>query len=106
MKPKTYTERNYELPFDWNNALSNPPEKSTPYHIHLHTLASDWVTCACGNQCNSLERHQSGEPTDPTLARLGMVFTKTIKLASWKRAKDVLKLIEERSIHLLKTKNV
>jgi hypothetical protein len=41
---------------------------------NLKRLAGEWVTCACGNQCASLPRTETGSPKDAALRILGSFF--------------------------------
>lgn len=41
--------------------------------------ASDWVTCACGNQCAILDRNEWGEPEDQKLAEIGTHFADSVE---------------------------
>lgn len=106
---KTYTEIREELPFNWLNALKALIEKeNNPDNIHdkeylekLDNLASDWVTCACGNQCSIIPRNAHGVPRDNTLKWLGCTFYAQISNWRFKDALETLLLIEERSAQII-----
>jgi len=97
MKKQTYAESCGCAPFDWNAALANPPEKYSEEHTRLIDLSADWVTCACGNQCDIIPRYKSGAPMDEYLRYLGDEFDVKVRLADWCEAIDTLENIEERS---------
>lgn len=97
---KTYTEgRNY-APFDWNKALDNPDITRKDW-ADMNCRASDWVTCAVGNQCAIIPRDSVGEPLDEELNWLGISFMMAIKNRNVEEAKEVLGDIERRSAELI-----
>jgi hypothetical protein len=98
---KTYAETKGERAFDWNNFLENPPEYRSIEHYHACDLASEWVTCACANQCYIIPRCPIGSPVDEELERLGIIFYIDIDNAKWKCAKTTLYLIEKRSAEII-----
>ena len=105
---KTYAEANQEEPFDWNkflkNAIRRKNEMSDKEHGVIRDKSASWVTCACGNQCDILERDMKGSPFDPELRELGQEFHDFIMEMEWREAKKVLKLIETRSYELIQEK--
>tara|TARA_R110000823_G_scaffold15045_4_gene49222 strand:+ start:446 stop:754 length:309 start_codon:yes stop_codon:yes gene_type:complete len=96
----TYTELNNEKPFDWNEFL-NKKEITELEWNEAKKLAKNWVTCACGNQCNIIPRHGSGCPLDEDLYVFGDTFSFHIKNQSVEYAKNSLFLIEQRSAYIL-----
>jgi hypothetical protein len=98
---KKYTETKGERLFDWNKFLENPPKKGSEEHLGTCNLSEDWVTCACGTQCEIIPRDVVGMPLDDKLRRLGLQFYTEIQLADWESAKDYLELIENRSSELI-----
>lgn len=126
MENKTYAKDRGKKTFDWNKFLNK--EHYTLKQLEKASLLSgDWVTCACGNQCNIIPRHNLGEPSDILLASLGRSFYHKIvemqqdlffkyntKLKTQKNkyiisfnknrraAKKILKQIEKRSAKLIK----
>lgn len=112
VEQKSYSERKKGKIFDWNAFLNKD------YHTHLELdkamiLAGDWVTCACGCQCDALPREADGEPEDRQLVYLGRQFSSVIvKMRSdypanhsREEAKRLLNLIENRSRKLLDKKS-
>lgn len=106
---KTYAEVNGKEPFDWNSALDNAIKHGTSQRaidrdIMLEASAK-WVTCACGNQCASIPRVESGTlkgmPLDELLSHLGGVFYDYIAEENYVEAKQVLRDIEQRSIEII-----
>lgn len=72
---KTYAETQGEEVFDWNAALQIPYSEMTDEKISkMEDLSNDWVTCACGNQCEIIPRKDKGEPKDEYLVELGCAF--------------------------------
>tara|TARA_R110000772_G_scaffold249530_2_gene363959 strand:+ start:78730 stop:79161 length:432 start_codon:yes stop_codon:yes gene_type:complete len=73
----------------------------------LQKLAGEWVTCACGNQCDVIPRyskdlanHFKGEPKDSALSDLGLKFHVdieeiNIRVYNDESAKQVKKAIKE-----------
>lgn len=102
---KTYAESKKRPPFDWNRFLKNAIRRKTDlpdevFH-EVCTLSADWVTCACGNQCEVIPRNSIGCPLDPILAELGSDFADYISDSLWQDAKRCLKQIENRTVKLL-----
>lgn len=64
--------------------------------------ASEWVTCACGNQCAALPRDADGSPQDSILYDLGINFSDQVANDNLVKAKKTLERIEKRSTKLLK----
>jgi len=112
---KTYAESQGKKPFDWNAFL----DKKT-YTIdelsNAAELASNWVTCACGNQCYIIPRGEDdwdGGPVDGKLNALGVDFMHNIEVladkfdrdidieSARKKAKSTLAKIEKRSSYLI-----
>lgn len=100
---KTYAETQGEAPIDWNKFLANPPEKDSYDHMVAADLSGEWVTCACGNQCAIIPRHEyKGSPMDAELAKLGLDFCDDICEARWPVARATLAAIEARSAVLIR----
>jgi hypothetical protein len=91
--------------FDWNKFLKNAIRRKTPLDKKewdkVESLARDWVTCACGNQCSVIPRDEDNEPLDDTLRSLGIQFHRKIQDCNWKDAKEILKEIEHRSVEII-----
>lgn len=102
-KLKTYSEQEDESYFDWNKALSEK-RINTERWIDLADKSESWVTCACGNQCDIIDRGYKGEPYDNTLKKLGVLFHKNILKKKKSQAKKTLHKIEQRSKQLIKMK--
>lgn len=98
---KTHTETKNKEPFDWNVFL-NQENITGGKWFEAKVLASSWVTCACGNQCDIIPRRISGAPRDPKLERLGVYFSHYIKIKDKTAAKQILIEIEQRSTELIK----
>ena len=97
---KTYTETEGQDPFDWN-AFLNKEFITEDEWFEAWDLAGNWVTCACGNQCDIIPRDAHGIPDDSILNGLGIDFHVSIAHEDSLEAKEVLKLIEERSAFLI-----
>ena len=94
----SFAESRNKDAFDWWDALNNPEK----YGIRLlDDMASNWVTCACGNQCSLIPRDRFGAPVDGYLAGLGSIFCYNIYAREWEMAKDTLQKIEMRSAALI-----
>lgn len=99
MKTKTFSEVNGKKPFDWNEFL-NREYRSNQEWIEAIDLADDWVTCACGNQCDVIPR-VDGRPLDDELSSLGVIFSTLVRSRDIKRSLEALYWIEKRTAELL-----
>lgn len=101
---KTYNQKVNGKSFDWNQFLDSAIKEgiSKDQHSAASNRAASWVTCACGNQCDILNRDEDGEPTDQKLASLGIVFMEDIQEKEYVMAKATLRKIESRSATLIK----
>ncbi|MGB5942084.1 MAG: hypothetical protein WBG71_04330 [Leeuwenhoekiella sp.] len=98
---KTYTETEGESPFDWNVFLKKESITEDEWN-EASDLASNWITCACGNQCAVIERDEEGTPKDELLMNLGLSFTTTIYFQrDQSKALRILDQIETRSAQLI-----
>ncbi|PRP68131.1 hypothetical protein [Nonlabens agnitus] len=103
----TYAETQGKKPFDWNEFLSMEDITQDEFKDACY-LASEWVTCACGNQCHLIPREyinsnykHNGRPIDDDLAQFGLDFYWHLKMKRFDKAKIVLELIEQRSAQLI-----
>jgi len=95
----TYTEMEGNKPFDWFVALNC---KVVNWNL-LYILSSSWVTCACGNQCAIIPRHEENAvPKDKMLEQLGHDFSRNIRLRDKYQSLELLEEIEIRSTELIK----
>lgn len=102
---KTYSESQGKKPFNWNEFL-NRKNITDDEWFYAMKLADNWVTCACGNQCEVIERDiHSGSPLDSELMKLGHDFYIDIKYKNKYDAKETLKKIEKRSAFLIERLN-
>lgn len=69
--------------------------------IQLSILAGQWVTCACGNQCEIIPRN-GGAPVDGELHHLGLRFSSDVDDLNIEEAALTLEKIEKRSETLIK----
>lgn len=96
----TYAEKRHSRSFDWNEFLKK--KTKTPAEIGMAIIyASNWISCACGNQCYIIPRHSNGTPIDEKLFKLGVNFYISVKKEDWKKAKSRLAAIEKRSTTLI-----
>jgi hypothetical protein len=103
---KTYTESRNETPFDWNEFLNRKERSDAEWEL-AHLLSGDWVSCACGNQCDVIPRNDVGKPDDELLSELGMQFHNRILFGcDIEEAKIILLKIEERSKYLIEQINL
>jgi|SRR6478609_391082 len=70
---KTFAESLGRPKFDWNEFLTRLEYEYIDI-AQAKGLAADWVTCACGNQCEVIPRTDFGTPEDSVLAYLGQEF--------------------------------
>jgi hypothetical protein len=98
---KNYAETQGKTFFDWNNFLENPPEYLSIEHYRACDLASEWVTCACGNLCDIIPRSPIGRPSDTELESLGVNFHYAVEEGDFIGAKEILDKIEKRSEELI-----
>lgn len=73
--------------------------------VRMNILASNWVTCACGNQCSIIPRDNVGGPKDRELNQLGVDFYTAVMGYDVGGAKKILHKIEERSASIIKKIN-
>lgn len=99
-KMTSFAKQQKRIEFDWNKFLSNKNKTRDEKSISK-TLSRSWVTCACGQQCQIIERFHHGEPTDNQLAYLGDIFCTQICDENYELAKKTLKLIEMRSSEII-----
>ena len=109
---KTYAETQGKAPFDWNAFLVKESYSYTEVE-HAHYLSREWVTCACGNQCDIIPRNYQGMPEDKILQHYGKEFVKFLSLMinkyfskedfniGKKLAKQTLHAIESRSQEII-----
>ena len=92
-----YIEHEKKQPIDWYAELTADKidwEK-------LGDLSGDWVTCACGNQCDIIPRDWIGEPIDDELSSLGYKFNDAVCDRLSESAIQILHRIEIRSQELI-----
>lgn len=121
MKKITFAKEQGSKPFNWNKFLDKDftifSKKRSEQLKNASDLASNWITCACGNQCAIIPRDlRYGNPRDGRLRKLGMDFSnavcnlednyKTKKItkikSAQKKCKVILAKIEERSAVIIK----
>jgi hypothetical protein len=100
-KFKTYAESKRRKPFDWNKFLSKKNISDRQWD-KAEQLAANWVTCACGGQCDVIPRYPRGAPIDNRLCNLGFDFYCYISSNDIDGAKETLMAIEKRSEYLIK----
>ncbi|PRP68133.1 hypothetical protein [Nonlabens agnitus] len=103
----SYAESQGEKPFDWYSFLNKENISDQEWQDAI-MLSNDWVTCACGNQCNIIPREDeglyyrhNGRPKDNLLSDLGGKFHGLIKRRYATKAIVVLQEIENRSAYLI-----
>jgi hypothetical protein len=111
----------WEENFCWFEFLNQPKNNFSKEDLEdACALSRSWITCACGQLCDSLPRHEnSNAPIDPILTHLGLDFMENINnayeayvdheegfLSRIESAKSVLIKIEERTIALLALQDV
>jgi hypothetical protein len=105
--------------FNWFLFLAQPVDDiSLKALTEAEKLASNWVTCACGQLCKALPRgthNSTDEPKDPELSKLGYKFYNAIEAAKYCKktgsssilrlrldnAKEILIQIEQRTNELM-----
>lgn len=97
---KTYAESEGKEPFDWSEFL-NKENITEEEWTNAYLLSNEWVTCACGNQCDLIPRNDDGIPKDLELNLLGCFFHNHIASRRIDDAKQTLKAIEKRSAYLI-----
>lgn len=97
---KVFDEENW----DWFKFLDLSKKKKLQFQDIADRKSGNWVTCACGQLCDSLPRDESGIPEDEQLHALGVVFYDSIVDSDFKFAKKILKRIEKRSLKLINRK--
>ena len=59
--------------------------------------ATDWVTCACGQQDPRIPRYESGGPVDEQLDTFGLDFAMAVRADNMAGARSLLAKIESRA---------
>jgi len=99
---KTYAETQGKTPFNWYTELQKRIDtRRRDPDIRLEWMAQDWVTCACGRQCDVIPRDKDGSPLDSKLRSLGCYFYCDIRGRDWRTAQKTLSEIESRSAILI-----
>ena len=100
---KTYCESKKEKAIDWNSIVEKLINNDFTENelTEWKSLSKDWVTCACGNQCEIIPRGENGHPLDIFLWKYGNDFFYDIHNARYNNAKDLLFHIEQRSSFLI-----
>lgn len=97
---RTYAESKGKKPFNWFEFLERKDITDSEW-VDAYTLSTNWITCACGNQCDVIPRDWVGAPIDSYLRVLGNDFTDYMKSRDQLSAMETLHLIEKRSIELI-----
>lgn len=103
----TYSESVGQPTFDWWAFLCKQ-SWTTEEKENAAKLATEWTTCACGNQCAIIPRNSVGTPDDMVLRALGMMFFNFIwdfadfgSFNDIEAAREVMIEIEKRSSYLI-----
>lgn len=121
MKKITYAQKQGKKSFNWNKFLSKNFTKFSKERedelFDADELASNWVTCACGNQCAIIPRCETtSAPKDGQLYKLGSKFCDKVSklrdaydlkkipqiLKAQEQCQNILEKIEERSFIIIK----
>lgn len=92
--------------FNWLTALEAAIDLgdrvSDSQHAELSEMANNWPTCACGELCKSLPRHEGSDgPKDLLLYALGRGFADEVGHRQWLEALKTFHAIEARTAELL-----
>src|SRR5688572_6752027 len=94
-----------KTPYWWaviETARERQKAGAKPFTSQEVIRASSWVTCACGEQDDGIERmSDTGEPTDKRLLNLGLDFWTCVDAGLPDAAARVLRAIEVRAAELL-----
>lgn len=104
MKNTSYARSRDKAPFNWSRFLNRKRLTDKDWE-GAYTLSTDWVTCACGNQCAVIPRTSTGEPLDFRLSNLGLDFMSAIKDKNATKGKRLLRYIEKCSLAIIKQLN-
>lgn len=104
---QTYTEVRNQRSINWNKTLRiakilKPLSLDMFFHSYIRSRSKSWITCACGNMCEIIPRTPNGEPMDPILNSLGVLFHVYVTNRNYNSAIQTLTGIEERSGTLVK----
>ena len=111
---KTYAETHSKWIYDWPQIIDDLEHDryDDEGKFEVYDAASNWPTCACGNQCAALPRDEEGCPVDKVMEKLGGQFfwsigslmassTKLQREVHASRARHYMGLIEDRARKLL-----
>ena len=108
-----YSETKSEWIYDWPTIIDDlEADRYTDAGKNECVVAAAmWPTCACGNQCDAIERLWTGEPRDYVLTERGVQFADDILALAYNvaaprannasAARRTLAIIERRSAELL-----
>lgn len=88
------------MALNWHQRIDRA-EKAGGFTAEDHNLADSWVTCACSEQDDGIERYDTGQPKDPELRHLGFRFYHAVEDGSFTTARATLTAIEQRAAVLL-----
>lgn len=72
-----YVESQGKQVVDWN-AILRQESYTLEEATQMCDLSGNWVTCACGHQCDIIPRRDSGSPEDDYLEHKGTQFYEKI----------------------------
>lgn len=81
---------------NWIERINRAEEANSGFTFADRVDATDWVTCACGEQDPRIPREESGAPEDEQLLDLGVGFAEAVQDDDWALAREILFEIEER----------
>lgn len=84
----------------WHERI-DAAEKRGEFTLKDRIDAGNWVTCACGEQDERIQRHFGGEPYDAILNRQGTLFMDAVDADDFDAARITLAAIERRAAELL-----
>jgi len=96
----SYSEQECRASVNWWELLDRL-EAGEDYWDLAVDLSGNWVTCAVGNQCAALPRHDYGEPKDPRLAELGERFYQDVTKRRLLSARATLEAIESTTFRIM-----
>lgn len=98
---KTYNQQEHAIYFDWNQFFNHTTYTKDDLYMAV-TMAMQWTTCACGNQCSVIPRDVNGAPKDSVLSQLGVDFYGCIIQMEQSDTKERLKLYKAFAMETLK----
>lgn len=97
----TYSETKGKPPINWWDRIERLDTVDEEEYLQWCEDAKDWITCACGSQCDIIPRNEFGVPVNYDLKSFGDSFCVFIRNRRKDKSTWALKNIEHISNRLI-----